>query len=288
MRINFLCNKVFNGWKPTDTRLGGTEESIVQWAKELTRLGHKVTVYDNDNRDSYNGGGDVCINIKSSDIPPKEPTLYLTNETNANELDLSAYSGVIWPSEWAKKHIPVNNKNIYILPHGYDPKQIYPGKKIKRQCLYASSPDRGLDRLLEVWPEVNCMVPDATLIVTYGADASLPGVINMGEADEGTMNELYRTSDIWCHPCNGGELFGITGVKAQVAGCVPVIIPTMALAETVKVYMEATNDNYAEVLIKTLLNAKMRTDVRKELKNYTFSTWEDSTRILLGYIKNVL
>ena len=285
MKINFLCNYVNGGWKPTDTRLGGTEESIVQWAKELSRRGHEVIIYDNDNRDSYNGGGDICINIKSSEIAPKEPTLYLTNETNASDLDLSKYLGVIWPSKWCVDNIPVNNKT-YILPHGYDESKIKPHKKIKKQCLYASSPDRGLDTLIEVWPEVSAWHPDATLIVTYGGKIDLPGVINMGEVDEETMNDLYNTSDYWVHPCNGGELYCISGIKAQAAGCIPVIIPRMALAETVRHGFTAKSEaDYDQVLIRALDNSG---NVRKELSKEHYPNWKDSTDKLLQIINNVL
>jgi len=285
MRINFLCNYVNGGWKPTDTRLGGTEESIVEWTKELTKRGHEVTIYDNDNRDSYNGGGDICINIKSSEIEPKEPTLYLTNETNATELDLSKYLGVIWPSKWAVDNIPVNNKT-FILPHGYDDNKISPHKKIKKQCLYASSPDRGLSTLLDVWPQVYAWHPDATLIITYGGKVNLPGVINMGEVDEETMNDLYNTSDYWLHPCNGGELYCISGIKAQAAGCIPVIIPRMALAETVRHGFVARNEaEYDQVLMRALDNPG---HIRKQLAQEHYPTWSDSTDMLLKIIGEVV
>lgn len=280
MRISFLVNEIAGGWKPTDTRLGGTEESIVEWAKELTKRGHEVTVYDNDTRSRYAGGGDICINVKSSEIPPKEPTLYLTNETNASDLDLSAYLGVVWPSQWAVDNIPVNNKT-FILPHGYDPEKIYPDKKIPKQCFYASSPDRGLDILLEAWPSVHRVHPDATLLLTYGGHATFPGIINMDECDEDTMNEIYRTSDIWCHSANGGELYCMTGVKAQAAGCWPVVIPTMALKETVRYGTMSTPENYARDLISAL-------DGHETPPILKYPTWKDSTDKLLEIINSVV
>lgn len=295
MLINFLVNEVAGGWEPTDTRLGGTEESVAQWAEELARRGHLVNVYRNGRSDErhipfgkfpcYLPRGeemrpaDICINIKSSEVAPKEPTLYLTNETNANQLDLSAYVGVIWPSQWAVDNIPVNNKT-FILPHGYDPKKIYPGKKIPKQCFYASSPDRGLDTLLEAWPKVYKAHPDATLLLTYGATSDLPGVISLGEVDEETMNEIYRTSDIWCHPANGGELYCITGIKAQAAGCWPVIIPTMALAETVRYGTKTTKEDYADALIKAL-------DDHSTPPKLDYPTWGDSVTMLLDIIETV-
>lgn len=295
--MNFLVNEVEGGWEPTDKRLGGTEESVKEWAFELAKRNHEVTVYRNSKhsetdylykdlvwykpRTWYQGGSDICINVKSSDIAPKEPTLYLTNETNASDLDLSAYAGVIWPSQWAVDNIPVNNKT-FILPHGYDPKKIYPGKKIPKQCFYASSPDRGLDTLLEAWPKVMTLHPDATLLLTYGVSGiDLPGVTCLGEVDEETMNEIYRTSDIWCHPANGGELYCMTGVKAQAASCWPVIIPTMALSETVKYGTFSTKENYADDLIKAL-------DSTHEIPKHHYPSWEDSTDKLLDIIKDVL
>jgi glycosyltransferase involved in cell wall biosynthesis len=304
VKINFLVNEVFSGWEPTDTRLGGTEESVVKWAEELVKLGHEVTVYKNErpihyflhcgvyylDRGKYRGGGDICINIKSPEVSAKEPTLYLTNETNATDLDLSAYAGVIWPSQWCVDNIPVNNKT-FILSHGYDRKAIYAETKIPKQCLYASSPDRGLDTLLEVWPAVYDQHPDASLLVTYGAEPQdIPGVTFLGELDDGTMNELYRTSDIWCHPCNGGELFCITGKKAQVAGCIPVIIPTMALAETVERGFKTDREHYAQSLTYVLgMKMEHRDAIRQDVIAHANAlTWEQSTQKLLEIIGTVL
>lgn len=296
MRINFIVNRVFDGWEPTDTRLGGTEKAVVEWAEELTKRGHTVFVYHNPRdyekvcesspfytpREAYAGGGDICINIKSSDVPPKEPTLYYTNEMNASELDLSAYDGVIHISQYAKDNIPVNNPNVFIVPHGYDHTKIYPGEKIPKQCFYASSPDRGLDTLLEAWPQIYKVHPDATLLVTYGGTGpDLPGVMYMGEVDEEFMNEIYKTSDIWCHPCNGGELYCITGIKAQAAGCWPVVIPTMALAETVKFGDLANEGNYGQTLARAL-------DGHPEPPQVPMPTIQDSTNELLKVIHLVL
>lgn len=299
MKINFIVNIVANGWEPTDTRLGGTEESVVKWAEILADRGHKVVVYKNgdigpyyhgkvfyDERSIYRGGADVCINIKSSEIKPVEGErmFYLTNETDANRLDLSDYESVILPSQWAKDNIPVNNK-VDILPHGYDSDKIKPTPKITKQCLYASSPDRGLDYLLAVWPEVMRLHPDASLIVTYGAPAKyIEGVTYLGDVDENTMNDLYATSDIWVHPCSGGELFGITGIKAQVAQCVPVYFPTMALSETVRHGVKANENNFVQKLDAVLGDETRKDNIREQLSKEDFVDWKKSTTILENII----
>lgn len=303
MKISFLVNRVYSGWEPDDIRLGGTEESVVEWAKELVKHGHEVSVYRNGRdesifqrrqdgvwyypREKYKGA-DITINVKSSEIAPQGTTLYLTNEFNASDLDLSAYDGVIWPSWWAADNIEVNNKKIYILPHGYDADKIYIDRKIPKQCFYASSPDRGLDFLLSIWSQVYIRHPDATLILTYGAQTNLPGVINLGECDEETMNEVYRTSDLWLHPCSSGELYCMTGKKAQVAGCIPVIIPRMALEETVQSGYYAKNEqDYLPLLLTVLSKPDEDRDLLRDdvMARADAVNWQQSTDMLEEIIK---
>lgn len=305
MRIAFVVNPVFAGWEPTDTRLGGTEEAVIHWAEEFAKMNHEVVVYRNSfkgntrhndvsyaRREHYlMGKHDFVVNVKSHDILPGNcPMIYFTNETNAGNIDLSSYAAVVWPSKWAKDNIPVNNKNVVVVPHGYDPSRIYPGTKIPKQCFYASSPDRGLDVLLKAWPKVYKVHPDATLILTYGAKAEdIPGIIKLGNVDEETMDDIYRTSDIWCHPAIGGELFCITGLKAQAAGCVPVINPIMALKETVKDgYFVGNLDQYADSLIAMLGDDFARETIRTSLKNREWPTYHDSAEKLMAVIQSVL
>lgn len=319
MKINFLMNdvayvdykttEVIWGWEPTDKRLGGTEESVVRWIEELDKRGHETWLFYNRRgnhtygitqvfgtnqyrapREIYDANGaDICINIKSSEIDPKEPTLYLTNETDANLKDLSKYLGVIWPSEWATDNIHVNNPRKFILPHGYDEKKINTSqKKINKQCLYASSPDRGLETLEQLWPLIVDQHPDAHLYVTYGGKINTPNT-TCGEFSEEEMNNLYNTSDIWLHPCQGGELFGISGIKAQAAGAIPVYFPTMALAETVKGGIACTDtiDMY-DKLNALLGDETEKTRLRTELSKIHFDNWADSTDKLLEIIESVI
>lgn len=298
MVINFLVNEIQGGWSPTDIRLGGTEDSVVRWAEELNKRGHVVTVYRNKGTEplfhngvNYTGrenytrqnAAKFCINVKSPEVAPLVPTLYLTNETDAGKHDLSKYEGVIWCSQWAVDNIPTNAKQTFILPYGYDSKKIYPGQKIRCQCFYGSSPDRGLDTLLNVWPDIHMKHPEAILILTYGAQVpSLDGVMNLGVVDEETMNEIYQISDFWLHPCNGGELYCITGIKAQAAGCIPVVIPRMALSETVVNGYWADNEaNYFDALDGALSAPDKEIGaLRQELAKHHFPDWEDSTNRL--------
>lgn len=315
MRINFLVNEVHGGWEPTDRRLGGTEESVVQWAEELVRRGCWVQVFRNgrggyknkgievdwlnvdgvqyEERDKWwpvrAKGTDITINVKSADKPPIGPTLYLTNETDATSKDLLAYDAVIWPSEYALENIPVNNPRKFVLPHGYDDTKINTSRtKINKQCLYASSPDRGLETLAQIWPSVVEQHPDAHLYVTYGGQIDTPET-TCGEYTEEEMNNLYNTSEFWLHPASGGELYGISGIKAQAAGAIPVYFPVMALAETVQAGAKCTDarDMY-NTLCELLGNQEAKQTYREELSKLELPTWKTSTDRLLEIIDEVL
>jgi len=296
MKISYICNYLYinDGWSPWDTRIGGSEEFVVGTSKILAKLGHKVSVFHNGRHGDYEGveyrshenftGGDIVININYPEFKCDAPQILWTSLTD--HPDLSEFKAVCTISEYAKQNTNIAHPNIFIVPPGYDDSKISPHKKIKKQCLYASSPDRGLNTLLDVWPEVSAWHPDATLVVTYGGKLDLPGVINLGEVDQETMNDLYNTSDYWLHPCNGGELYCMTGVKAQAAGCVPVVIPRMALSETVRHgFVAQSEKDYADVLIRALDDPG---DVRKLLAKEHYPTWQDSTDMLLEVVNSVL
>lgn len=299
-RVVFICNPVFTygktGWTPDDTFLSGTEESIREWATEIKKRGFDTAVYYNGEPTDYKGvsyrdyadyvPGDIDINIKYLDFISEAPhSWYLTNEFDIAYKDTSSYDGVILPSKWAVDNLGYEGV-FKIVPHGYDSKQIYPGKKIKKQCLYSSSPDRGLYDLLEMWPYVLAKHPDATLIVTYAND-DLPDIENvmyLGQVDDATMSELYRTSDIWAYPCNGGELFCMTGIKAQVAAVVPVYYPNTALIETVREGARCNPNNFVSQLVDMLGNESRKKWIREHLAVEHFADWQDSTEILLNAV----
>lgn len=300
MVIGFICNYIYinGGWSPWSTRIGGSEEMIVETAKRLHERGHSVTVYHNGQHGNYNGvlykdhaefvGCDVLINLNYPEFNCATPQILWTSLTQ--HPDLSHFKAVCAISQYAKEHTGIQHPCTYIVPPGFNENVIKPGKKVIRQCFYASSPDRGLDTLIEVWPNVAKAYPDAMCLVTYGAnppETVPPNMIFLGELSEDEMNDIYATSDFWLHPCSGGELYCMTGVKAQAAGCVPVVIPTMALAETVRHGVFANKEDYGDALIEALSYPEAVIRVRNKLTMERYPTWEDSTDKLEEIIKKV-
>lgn len=131
------------------------------------------------------------------------------------------------------------------------------------RVLYTSSPDRGLDIVLELWPDVLKHVPDATLYHSYGpwydivADHSpgisahrkrlielgeQPGVNKLPPQGQEALALLMRSSLVWCAPSyfsagavKFNETSCISAMEAQAAGLHLVASKWGALAETVKV-----------------------------------------------------
>lgn len=124
---------------------------------------------------------------------------------------------------------------------------------------YFSSYDRGLECLLEMWPEVVKEVPEATLDIYYGWDIfdkvnsknpelmrwrfmmtqkirSLKdsGVTEHGRVSHTELAKAMKEIKVWAYPTEFTEIHCITALKAQEAGCIPVTTGCYALEETVQ------------------------------------------------------
>jgi glycosyltransferase involved in cell wall biosynthesis len=125
-----------------------------------------------------------------------------------------------------------------------------------KKLWWQSSYDRGLDILLELWPEIKKAEPNATLDICYGWDlydkASVnnperqqwkakvqelmqqPGITHHGRIGQNKMKKLRRKCGILAYPTYFPEIFMIGAVEAQNDGLVPVCTPLAALPETAK------------------------------------------------------
>ena len=120
---------------------------------------------------------------------------------------------------------------------------------------YFSAYYRGLECLLDMWPAIRKEVPDAMLDVYYGweswialegedafytkmeqrfADLSGEGVTVHGRVSHRELAKAMRTIQVWAYPTQFPEIHCITALKAQEAGCYPVVTNVAALAETVQ------------------------------------------------------
>ena len=143
------------------------------------------------------------------------------------------------------------------------------------RLIYASSPDRGLHHLLELFPRLKREVPSATLTVCYdwqpfydrlkdqtGEMASRlrycaemfrrlkpHGVTHLGSISKAGLVQHMRDSRVLAYPCDPvsyTEGFSVTTAEAAALGCLPVILGSDALPEVYGAGMEISPAPYAE------------------------------------------
>lgn len=250
--------------------MGGTPEFAINVAKNLDC---DVVVYYDGIARRYDGvyylprslyrGADIVLACNSK--PPKlgKYNILWTSWAHAKDKFYKEFDERIVLSPY---HQSIFGKDSRIVPLTCNPEDFQVKYKVKKQCLYSSAPDRGGEFLKSIWSEVE-KVTGARLICTYSNNIS-----------EEEMKKLYCESEFWLHPCQGIELFCISAVKAQVAKCIPVVVPNMALATTIKYGVITTLKDYKHDLIKTILNPP-------KVESVDFGNWSTVTNDIFREIK---
>lgn len=162
--------------------------------------------------------------------------------------------------------------NWEILPNGCDPSEYTEGSRDNHRIVWASSPDRGLHWLLELFPNLRKRVPDAELHVYYmyfpeaengtGETANRykymnralerlekKGVTFHGQVSRKEIAKAFCESRVLaytCHPTGFTEGFSCTTLEAAVSGCLPVICGDDALTEIYGEYVPTTPPPYPD------------------------------------------
>lgn len=189
-----------------------------------------------------------------------------------------------------------------------------------KKLIYASSPDRGLFYLLNIFKKAKEYVPDLELHVFYGfnnidklvdkyphfrksktqIEKSLkqPGVVWHGRTPQIELYKEWLSAGIWCYPTNFFETSCITSMEAQCLGGVPITNPYGALSQNVKhgIFIEGdawgdklVQARYVGEIVRLTTNLELQENIRKEMMAKTrhqfnwervVDQWEAS---LLGY-----
>lgn len=281
-------------WAPSDitqTGLGGSETAAVRLAENLAAMGYLVTLYGQFTQEGLAGDValkhfqsfdptehlDVLIGFRDATLFDERPNaefcaLWLEDLAPAERLTperAQSIDRIVGVSNFHKaqildEHSWLEEKQVAAGRNGIMTGWFTDGEPPEREMrvLYTSSPDRGGDIVLEIWPQVREKVPDAELILTYPRWFDIcatqwkqahdhlariqelleqPGVKRIeGGLGQQELANLMRSSLVWAHPAyytpgerKFDETSCISCMEAQAAGLVVVASNWGALKENV-------------------------------------------------------
>jgi len=291
LRIDLWCNAVAGGWRPHDleTSLGGGEEAVALWARALATRGHRVRVFHNapDGAATRWGGAaflpherfnpfarrDVLVSWKSPHPwrigATASVRLHWSSDVEApwSPRMLERLHGFVVLTPFHRRCMPwLPERLTRVIPLGLDTAHLdaHWAPREAGLCLYASSPDRGLETLLRDWPRIRDWQPGLRLEVCYGFSRLLAsaggsphvaafrermarllrqeGVTYRGALSRAETARTYWRAAYWMHPLNRAEseLFCLNAVKARHCGVVGVVNRLGALQQTATRWIDYT------------------------------------------------
>ncbi len=312
-RIAFYCPPVPESWdwRTLQTGVGGSEEAVIRMSRTLAARGHEVTVYGDAEgedgpvryrvREDYQRA-DLCVIWRFPEEairkrPLEAEWIWLLLEDIVDG-DLLAHAAahvdrILVMSQWHVGLYPSLAPKMAVVGNGVDPAEFRRTdiERDPRKFIWTSCPTRGLDVLLDAWPQIREALPNATLDVYYGFDmirailphkakeemAQLttkidrieelkdqPGVTWKGRVGHAAVAEAMLGAGVWCYPNETfPELFSTSAVKAQAAGCWPVIYERAGLAETVAWGWRSKKESLVQDCVQAAMSPQDREPMRR-------------------------
>jgi glycosyltransferase involved in cell wall biosynthesis len=279
----------FDGTTPFTRPLGGSETSIVHMARALAGCGHDVTVYcvmtgESDPgepevtyksyheffKDYQSNPWDVLISFRSFDpfllgrIAPRmifwcgdaadQPALtHFEHAALQRHIDL-IFCVSNWHRETFIEAFRLPPEKVVATRNGFSPDLIPQSDRREwTRCVYTSTPFRGLEILLRMFPEMRSRIPALTLDVfssmqvygwAYAADreafgwiyqaAEQPGVTRHGSVAQPKLMEHLSKAGLFLYPNTFAETSCMAAIEAQACGAVVITTARAALNETVE------------------------------------------------------
>jgi len=299
-KIVLYAGAQWEPWSPESLReggIGGSETALVQVATRLAARGHHVRVYSSAVEGLYGGAlyrpftawdptEEVDLLIVSRlahvfDNPmvgAKQSALWCHDHSYPDVLTeerASKVDRIVVLSDWHRKRFaklyPFTRRRLRVIRNGISLREIETGENRyshasrkfsarRPRVIYSSSPDRGLEVLLDVWPRIREQAPKAELHVFYGFEtidrmsSSNPslqmlkrslltkvaqlggekgGVYLRGRVGQVELADEMQRARVLAYPTAFLETSCITAMEARAAGLPIVTSDLGALRETV-------------------------------------------------------
>lgn len=336
--LAIYCGPGWEKWHPMDIEtkgLGGSETAAIRLATALSEM-YTVTVY---------GECDFCafrqvtfkphqtfdpLERRDCVISSRAPwlvdrpvnarrKLLWMHDTdyaeNMTEERAGKFDAIMVLSEWHQAHVAnrypfIPLDKLVVTGNAIEP-EYFDYEELERDpvALYSSSPDRGLDLLLELWPDVRKEVPDAELHYCYSSVydkvaeqnpavaafrdrvvelANQPGVVNLSSLTQPELAKKMGAVRAWLAPSYHSpgdvkfyETYCIGAQEAAAAGACIVVSDWGALSERVgdavnSVVVPASANGEPirrEEWVRSIVNAMTVPVYQRSLKALSI-TWE--------------
>lgn len=206
----------------------------------------------------------------------------------------SKITGCICQTEWHKNLFistyPQLNNKITVINNGVNNNMFTQHtRKVNNRFIYTSCTERGLDRLLEIWPLLTKEIPDAELfissynnfpinsneVVLKNIIDSYPNVEHLGKLNKNDLYELMSTAEYWLYPTNFNETSCITAMEMLMSEVICIYYPIAGLVYTLGDYgIPVQRGNEIETILE--LTTKNKNEIKKRGKEYAIScSWEN-------------
>ena len=207
-------------------------------------------------------------------------------------------NGCICLTDWHKnlflEKYPILKDKITIINNGIDVNCFNKiNIKIKNKFIYTSRPERGLDILLNLWPNILQKIPDATLVISsYEVfpenhdGISLLNLIHkypnsikyLGKL---TINKLYEemtSSEYWLYPTTWPETSCITALEMLASQVICLYYPVAGLVNTIGDYgIQVESGNEIQTILS--LTKEQKIEMREKGSDYANScSWSNRAK----------
>jgi glycosyltransferase involved in cell wall biosynthesis len=161
--------------------------------------------------------------------------------------------------------------------------------KIKNKFIYTSRPDRGLNNLLKLWPQILEKIPDAILTISsYGEFPTTPedkllkniidntdSIFHLGKLSVSKLYEEMASSEFWLYPTHWPETSCITALEMLMSEVICLYYPIAGLTHTMDKYGIIVKPG-SEIETIVSLTEEQKEELRKNGKQACLScSWEN-------------
>jgi glycosyltransferase involved in cell wall biosynthesis len=298
--IAFLCGNTAREWDETALKegIGGSEEAIIHLSRILGKRGYNVEVFNNCGIEEKRFGNVVYKPFYTFNPRDKRELVVLWRSPklaehfiNAdkifvdlhdviqngefNQKRLSNIDKVFVKSEFHKSLFPnIPNEKFVVVPNGIESDKFAPGDVVRDPNLIinTSSPDRGINGIIDLFERVKKECPQAKMKWCYGWDVfdvvnkdndemmawkksviekmEKAGVENLGRINHDEIIKLHKQANILAYPTDFAEIDCIAVSKALAAGNIVVATDFSSIGEKAKfgywVKSKTNKDNWCQ------------------------------------------